>query len=127
MGQLIGYGDTANQYRVWDHIKKDVVVARDVVFDESLPASQPAILTSELAVLDEIRVLPVPTLPPSSPTRSEDSATVTTMTTAAVEADANEPMEEEYIPAASGTDAGDIVEGPRKGKGQQTPRYDQID
>ena len=97
MGQLIGYGDTANQYRVWDHIKKDVVVARDVVFDESLPASQPAILTSEPAVLDEIRVLPVPTLPPSSPTRSEDSATVTTMTTAAVEADANEPMEEEYI------------------------------
>ena len=39
VGQLVGYCGTANQYRVWDYIRKDVVVARDVVFDESLPAS----------------------------------------------------------------------------------------
>jgi Reverse transcriptase (RNA-dependent DNA polymerase)/gag-polypeptide of LTR copia-type/Integrase core domain len=126
VGQLVGYGGTANQYRVWDHIRKDVVVARDVVFDESLPASQLAILTSEPTILDEIRVLPVPAFSAPSPTASDDSAAVTT-TTAIINDDTDEPTEEEYIPAASGADDGDIIEGPRRGKGQRAPRYDQID
>ena len=126
VGQLVGYGDTANQYRVWDHIRKDVVVARDVIFDEALPASQPAILTSEPAVLDEIRVLPTPTFSTVSPAPSDNSAAAT-ITTAAVEDNGNEPAEEEYIPAASGTDDGVTIEGPRKGRGQRAPRYDQID
>ena len=126
VGQLVGYGDTANQYRVWDHIRKDVVVARDVVFDETLPASQPAILTSEPAILDEIRALSTPTFPRASPAPSDNSAAVTT-TTAAANDDANEPAKEEYTPAASGADDSDIIQRPRRGKGQQAPRYDQID
>ena len=104
-----------------------MVVARDVVFDESLPASQPVILTSEPAILDQIRVLPVPTFSASSPTPSNDSAAVTT-TIATINNDTNEPVEEDYIPSASAVvDNSDIIEGPRRGKGQPAPRYDQID
>ena len=101
-------------------------MARDVVFDETLPASQPAILTSEPVALDDIRVLPTPTLSTASSTPSEDSAAVTT-TTVAIDNDINEPAEEEYIPAASGTNNDDIIEGSRREKGQRAPRYDQID
>ena len=125
MDQLVGYGGTANQYQVWDHIRKDVIVARDVIFDESVPASQPVILTFESAVLDEIRVLPVPTFSALSPMPSDDSAAVTT-TTATINDDINEPAEEEYIPTASAADNSDIIEEPRRGKGKQAPRYDQI-
>ena len=123
MDQLVGYGGIANQYRVWDHIRKDIVVARDVIFDESVPASQPVILTFESAVLDEIRVLPVPTFSALSPMPSDDSAVVTT-TTATINDDTNEPAE--YIPMVSTADNSDIIEEPRRGKGKQAPRYDQI-
>lgn len=126
VGQLVGYGNTANQYRVWDHIRKDVVVARDVVFNEALPASQPAILTSEPVVLNEIRALPTPTFSIVSPAPSDDSAAVT-MTTVAEENEGNEPAEQEHISTASGTSDTTILEGPRKGKGQRGKRYDEID
>ena len=50
------------------------------------------------------------------------SATVTTMTTAAVEADANEPMEEEYIPSSPQERTPAILlKDQEKGKGQQAP------
>ena len=126
VGQLISYEDTTNQYQVWDHIRKDVVVARDIVFDESLLASQPAILTSESAVLDEIKVLPASTFSASSPMLSDDSAAIT-ITTAAPIDETNESIEEGYISTASGMYTSDIIEGPRRGKGQRALRYDQID
>jgi hypothetical protein len=126
VGQLVGYGDTANQYRLWDHIRKDVVVARDVIFDEHLPALQPAVLTSEPVVLDEIRVLPDPSVPASSPTPSDNSAAATT-TTVVIDNDGNEPAEEEYIPMASGTSGDTVLLEPRKGKGQRQQKYDEID
>jgi hypothetical protein len=44
-----------------------------------MPASQPAVLTSEPTVLDEIRVLPIRTFS-ASLTPSDDSAAVTTTT-----------------------------------------------
>jgi hypothetical protein len=39
---LLGYGGR-NQYRVWNPIRKDIIVSRDVVFDEHIP-SQVAII-----------------------------------------------------------------------------------
>jgi len=38
-GILVGYGGT-NQYRVWDFTRNDVVVSRDVKFNEGVPATQ---------------------------------------------------------------------------------------
>ena len=38
-GILVGYGGT-NQYRVWDFTRNDVVVSRDVRFNEGIPASE---------------------------------------------------------------------------------------
>ena len=107
VGQLIIYGDTANQYRVMD-----VIVTRDIVLNETLPASQPAVLTSEPAVLDEIRVLPIPTFSASLKS-SDDSAAVKT-TTAIAGDDSDEPTEEENIPTGSRTSRNSILEEPRK-------------
>ena len=41
-GQLIGYGGT-NQYKAWIPIRKEVVVSRDVVFDELGTEQQEAV------------------------------------------------------------------------------------
>ena len=101
-------------------------MARDVVFDKSLPASQPMIVTSEPVILDEIRFIPVSTFSAPSPTLLDDSAAVT-MATAAINDDINEPTDEEYISVASRVDNDDIIKGLRKRKGQRAPRYDQID
>lgn len=68
-------------------------MSRDVVFDETIPTSQPMILTSEPAIFGEIRVLPIPSVSASLPTPSEDSASVTTA--AEVNDDDNEATEEE--------------------------------
>jgi hypothetical protein len=38
--QLVGYADT-NQYRVWDPEREDVIIARDVIFNEDDEAQKP--------------------------------------------------------------------------------------
>jgi len=59
-GILVGYGGT-NQYRVWDLMRKDVVVSRDVKFIEGIPISQtPAILEEPRIIHDSIAVLQGP-------------------------------------------------------------------
>ena len=44
--RLVGYGGT-NQWRAWDEEKEDVVVSRDVIFDE-----QPIFTESEVAEIE---------------------------------------------------------------------------
>ena len=57
---LVGYGGT-NQYRVWDLTRKDVVVSRDVRFDEGIPGSQTATINEGPKIIhDSITVLPGP-------------------------------------------------------------------
>src|SRR5436190_8648807 len=57
-GILVGYGGT-NQYRVWDLTRKDVVVSRDVRFDEGVPGSQTATINEGPKIIhDSITVLP---------------------------------------------------------------------
>src|SRR5271167_1302093 len=58
---MIWYGGT-NQYKVWDLIRKDVVVSRDVVFIEGKPVDQtPAVYIEEPRIMyDSITVLPEP-------------------------------------------------------------------
>ena len=59
-GILVGYGGT-NQYRVWDLTRKDVVVSRDVRFDEGVPGSQTATINEGPKIIhDSITVLPGP-------------------------------------------------------------------
>lgn len=114
---------TNNEFGI---IRKDVVAARDVVFDE-LPASQPAVLTSEPAYyIDEIEVLSIPTFSTPSPTSSDDSIVVIT-TTAVVGDNGDKLAEEEYISTALEISDSVIIEGPWKGKGQGEIRYDEID
>jgi hypothetical protein len=61
-GIMTGYGGGTNQYKVWDLIRKDVVVTRDVVFIEGKPVDQtPAAYIEEPRIMhDSIRVLPGP-------------------------------------------------------------------
>src|SRR5579859_6656152 len=60
-GILVGYGGT-HQYRVWDLTKKDVVVSRDVRFNEGISAMKGAAaapIPEELRIIhDSITVLP---------------------------------------------------------------------
>jgi hypothetical protein len=59
---LLGYGGR-NQYRVWNPIRKDVIVSRDIVFDEHIP-SQVAIINvgpgsnDVLAASEEVNTIP---------------------------------------------------------------------
>jgi hypothetical protein len=73
-GIMIGYGGGTNQYKIWDLIKKYIVVSRDVVFIEGKPVDQtPATYVEEPRIIhDSITVLPRPPaeaqqLLPSSP------------------------------------------------------------
>jgi hypothetical protein len=61
-GIMIGCGGGTNQYKVWDLIRKDVVVSRDVVFIEGKPVEQTlAIYVEEPRIMyDLITVLPRP-------------------------------------------------------------------
>src|SRR5277367_3432888 len=61
-GILIGYGGGTNQYKMWDLVRKDVVVSRDVVFIEGKPVDQtPATYIEEPRIMyDSITVLPGP-------------------------------------------------------------------
>src|SRR5437667_1147284 len=58
---MISYGGT-NQYKVWDLIRKDVVVSRDVVFIEGKPVEQtPAVYIEEPKIMyDSITVVSGP-------------------------------------------------------------------
>ena len=59
---MIGYGGGTNQYKVWDLIRNNVVISRDVVFIEGKPIEQtPAVYVEELRIIhDSITVLPKP-------------------------------------------------------------------
>jgi hypothetical protein len=61
-GIMIGYGGGTNQYKIWDLIKKDIVVSRDVVFIEGKPVDQTrATYIEEPRIIhDSITVLPRP-------------------------------------------------------------------
>src|SRR5271167_5222668 len=67
---MIWYGGT-NQYKVWDLIRKDVVVSRDVVFIEGKPIDQtPAVYIEEPRIMhDSITVLPGPPAKTEKPQR----------------------------------------------------------
>src|SRR5271154_7593286 len=60
-GILVGYAGT-NQYRVWDPAKNDVIVSRDVIFDDEIVHKNlPEVATVEGAEMgDSIEVLPLP-------------------------------------------------------------------
>src|SRR5256714_1962961 len=70
-GILIGYGGGTNQYKVWDMVRKDVVVSRDVVFIEGKPVDQtPATYIEEPRIMyDSIPVLPGPPAETQEPQR----------------------------------------------------------
>ena len=58
-GIMVGYGGGTNQYKVWDLIRDDIVVSRDVVFIEGKPVSQtPAVYEEPRVMYDSIMVLP---------------------------------------------------------------------
>ena len=61
-GILIGYGGGTNQYKVWDLTRKDIVIARDVVFVEGKPIelTPTAFIEEPKIVHDSIMVLPGP-------------------------------------------------------------------
>ena len=61
-GIMIGYGGGTNQYKIWDLTRKDIVIARDVVFVEGKPIElTPAAFIEEPKVIhDSIMVLPGP-------------------------------------------------------------------
>ena len=61
-GIMIGYGGGTNQYKIWDLTRKDIVIARDVVFVEGKPIEiTPAAFIEEPKVIhDSITVLPGP-------------------------------------------------------------------
>src|SRR5579862_1900098 len=79
-GILVGYGGT-HQYRVWDLTRKDVVVSRDVRFNEGISAIEGAAaapIPEELRIIhDSITVLSVPQddkqLPTPPATEHQDS------------------------------------------------------
>jgi len=55
-GIMIGYGGT-NQYRIWDLIRKDIVVSRDVVFTEGKSIEgTPAVYIEETKIRDNSTV-----------------------------------------------------------------------
>jgi len=57
---MISYGGGTNQYKVWDLVREDVVVSRDVVFIEGKPVDQtPATYVEEPGIMyDSITGLP---------------------------------------------------------------------
>jgi hypothetical protein len=61
-GIMIGYGGGTNQYKVWDLVRKDIVVSRDVVFIEGKPIEQTptAYIEEPRIIYDSITVLPGP-------------------------------------------------------------------
>src|SRR5436305_2644398 len=127
--RLVGYGGT-NQYRIWDPIRKNVIVSRDVQFEKRefmKPASSDTISTKILQQVDES------TVPIDSDTSDSDDQ-------------GNAPINKEPIiydeivvqPAPVRTqaltriqqpseDSNLIITGPRQGRGQPAQRYDQID
>src|SRR5579862_4818729 len=62
-GILVGYDET-HQYRVWDLTRKDVVVSRDVRFNEGISAMDEVVTLPTLEepriIYDSITVLPAP-------------------------------------------------------------------
>ena len=60
-GIMVGYGGGTNQYKVWDLIRDDIVVSRDVVFIEGKPVDQTLAVYEEPKIIhDSITVLPEP-------------------------------------------------------------------
>ena len=60
-GIMVGYGGT-NQYRIWDLTKRNIVISRDVVFDEGKPTKQTPV-ESEKASIEEPRLAREPRRP----------------------------------------------------------------
>jgi Reverse transcriptase (RNA-dependent DNA polymerase)/gag-polypeptide of LTR copia-type/Pol polyprotein, beta-barrel domain/GAG-pre-integrase domain/Integrase core domain len=66
-GVLIGYGGT-NQYRVWVESRNDIVVSRDVIFDEKPTATPTTEINDEPVIHDMIVVQSPPRSRTASPT-----------------------------------------------------------
>jgi hypothetical protein len=70
-GIMIGYGGSTNQYKVWDLIRKDIVVSRDVVFIEGKPVDR-----TPAAYVEEPTNLSRPLTEDEEPKIIHDSITV---------------------------------------------------
>src|SRR5205814_2316068 len=68
-GILVGYGGT-NQYKVWDLTRKDVVVSRDVRFDEGVPGSQTATIDEGPKIIHDSII----TVLPGAPSKEQQSS-----------------------------------------------------
>ena len=55
---MVGYSGATNQYRVWDPIRKDIIISRDVIFNERSLASPVTIVNTAPARYDEIDIAP---------------------------------------------------------------------
>ena len=131
-GQLIGYGGT-NQWKVWIPEKEEVVLSRDVIFDEKegekLMTEVPAGSAAKPVILPEIRVLPgppdqYPTPPATVPSRTASPEKSPPASEASETSEDEEPQQPEK-PAAKKKPAPPPPSrvSERSGKGQHTPRF----
>ena len=134
--QLVGYGGT-NQYRLWDPSRKDVIVSRDVVFDERYKVQAPT--TIPVVQIDE-RQAPEPATPESATTESATPEPVTTPTrersvesTIVVQPLSTRPQSPSPQSDESDTEEATINTIPvaktsgRSNKGARLERFDEID
>ena len=127
--QLVGYGGT-NQWRMWDKTRQDVIVSRDVVFDEE-PVSEVAEIVNESddeekpkepKIYKEIVVMPKPKSTEQRPQVTEEIDT---------ESEPEESDNESTVSTASAlhlvTASGQRSKMDRTLKGKRLPTFAQED
>ena len=122
IGMLVGY-EGRNQYRLWDPIKKDVVVSRDVVFDEEkFPKS--IVQITEEKMQDTIDVQPK-----KSETTRKPSPSVETSPESESESDDDNDINDEIgstIEVQQGPESIQSRTSGRSNKGQPAVKYSDI-
>lgn len=108
---LVGYGGT-NQYRVWDPSRKDVIVSRDVVFDEEVgdkKSEQAIIIEKPQIVHDSTTIYPspppdqLPTPPATEISESDTDAGMDTESETETESIGNPFQKPPKLPTTTGT------------------------